>query len=162
MKFTFTEKSTLTLGQYPFNAPRQQMTNNKNLNESTLIYFYHMTFSADISLSNYQEALKLSTGDTDIPEFSMFFGNNRNAPALQDPIVCQDYFAKQKFRLTLEPKQTPNRLNAFFRGTLQQHAGLAGVGEINLTFTYYAQQITDDKYIAEFKKGYLKSQNGGY
>lgn len=154
MQFTFTEQAVLTIGEYPWEAERTIMTNNKNLNESTLIYFYDMTFSADIPILDYQKGLQLASGDNEIPEFSMFFESERNAPALQDPIVCQDYFTSQTYDLLLEPKQTPNKLNAFFRGKLQQHAGLAGIPAINLTFTFYATQITDDNYIQAFKEGY--------
>ncbi len=161
MQFTFTESAALSLGTYPFTAARTIMTNQKNLNNSTLIYFYDMTFSADIPLLDYQHALQLAAGTTDIPQFSMFFANNRNAPALQDPIVCQDYFNGQDYQLLVEPKQTPNTLTAFFRGTLLQTAALATVGNINLTFTFYAQQITDDNFIQEFKKGYPRSKYQG-
>lgn len=161
MQFSFTEKVDLVLGTYPMIAGRTPMINVKNLNESTLIYFYDMTFSADIPGLEYQKSLQLITGDTSIPNFNMFFQDNRNAPALQDPILLQNYFTAQDYQLLVEPKQTPNTLNAFFRGTLQQTAALAGVQSINMTFTFYAQQIVDDNYIQAFKQGYPKAPPQG-
>lgn len=162
MQFSFTEQVELSAGTYPMLAGRTPMINVKNLNESTLIYFYDMTFSVDIPQLDYQQALQLAAGGTDIPNFNMFFQDNRNAPALQDPILLQNYFNAQEYRLLLEPKQTPNTLNAFFRGTLQQTAALAGVQFVNLTFTFFAQQIIDDSFIQQFKQGYPRSKaNGG-
>lgn len=160
MQFSFTEVATLTLGEYPFEAERTVMTNTKNLNNSTLIYFYDMSFSADIPLLDYQNALQLASGDNEIPQFSMFMQSDRNAPVLQDPILCQDYFNGQDYQLLIEPKQTPNKLNAFFRGKLKQTAALAGISKINLTFTFYAQQITDDNFIQSFKQGYPRPTLG--
>ena len=45
MQFTFKQKATLTLGQYIFSPVRTDVTNNKNLNNSTLIYFRNFSFS---------------------------------------------------------------------------------------------------------------------
>ena len=52
------------------------------------------------------------------------------------------------------PRQLPNKLTGFFRGTLQQHAGLAGVSEINLTMNIWMQYITDDNFIKGLQKAY--------
>jgi len=161
MQFTYIQSAALTAGTYPFTASRGAMINAKNINAETLIYFYDMQFSADIGLLDYQQALKLAGGTTDVPRFSLFLESSRNAPVLQDPIYCQDYFDGQSYQLVIEPKQLPNAITAFFQGTLQQHAGLAGVTEINLIMTMFAQQITDDSYISEFKKGYPSSDYQG-
>lgn len=154
MKFSFTQQATLTLGNYPLTSTRALMTNQKNLNDSTLLYFYDMTFSADIPLQNYLDALQLSGGGNLIPKFYIFMGSNRNAPQFQDPIVCQDYFNGQHFPFVIEPKQTPNTLTAYFEGTINQTAALAGRQYINFTFSFYVTQITDDNFIHAFKQGY--------
>lgn len=157
MQFNLTQSAPLTLGQYPYTAVRTPMGNIKNLNESTLIEFYDMTFSADIPELDYQAALQLAGGGTSIPQFSMFLSSERNAPTLQDPIILNKYFTGQKYLMLIEPKQTPNVLTGFFRGTLQQTVDLAGITAINLTFQFYAQQITDEDYIAEVKRGYPRT-----
>jgi hypothetical protein len=150
----------LTLGQYPFTAARATMTGNKNLTDNTLYYIKAMSFSADIPKAYYQEAKKLSTGLTDIPTFSMFMQADANSPLLKDPIVLQDFFQDQEFKLLKEAKISPNRLSAFFRGTLNQTANLAGINEINLTMEVWVQEVTDDNFIDGLKLKYPRIARG--
>lgn len=154
LQFTFTQQATLTLGQYPFTAGRAAVGNNKNITDNTLLYFREMTFSADISLANYQIALQLAGGTVDIPRFSLFLTSEANAPVLVDPIQLDNYFNGQTFRRIVLPKQLPNTLSGFFRGTLQQHGGLAGVTEINLTMNMWVQAISDDNFVEAMKQKY--------
>lgn len=163
MQFTFVQKADLTLGEYPFTAGRATIGNNKNITDNTLLYIKAMTFSADIPILHYQEALQLATGDTDIPRFSVFLQSDSNAPIFIDPIQLSDYFDDQEYKKLVLPKQFPNRMSAFFRGTLQQTGNLAGVTEINLTINLWVQQISDDTFINGLKKKYPDLMNGeGY
>jgi hypothetical protein len=73
---------------------------------------------------------------------------------LTDPIDLGDYFNDQGYKKVLLLKQLPNNLTGFFRGTLQQHGGLAGVNEINLTMNIWVQAITDDAFIEGLKRHY--------
>lgn len=154
MQFTFTQQATLTLGQYPFTADKVVIGNNKNITDNVLLYIKAFTFSADIDLLAYQQSLKLSTGLTDIPTFSMFLQSDARAPVFVDPIQLGNYYTDQEYKKLLLTKQSPNELTAFYRGTLQQHAGLAGVTEINLSMDIWVQQITNDNFIEALKKNY--------
>jgi hypothetical protein len=119
-----------------------------------LLYIKAFSFSADIELLAYQNALKLSDGTVNIPRFSLFTQSDANAPVLTDPIDLGDYFNDQGYKKVLLLKQLPNNLTGFFRGTLQQHGGLAGVNEINLTMNIWVQAITDDAFIEGLKRHY--------
>jgi len=154
MQFTFTQSATLTLGQYPFTAAKAVVGNNKNLTDNAMIYIKAITFSADIDVQDYQTALKLSTGATDVPTFSMFLQSEARAPVFVDPIQLGNYYSNQEYKKLFLTKQAPNELTAFFRGTLQQHGGLAGVTEINLTMDVWVQQLTNDNFIEGLKKNY--------
>jgi len=156
MQFTFTQSATLTLGQYPFTGAAQVVENNKNITSNTLLYIKSVSFSADIDLLTYQQALKLSTGLTDIPVFHAFIQSDSRAPIFVDPIQLGNYYSNQEYKQIVIPKQDPNELTAFFRGTLQQHAGLAGVTEINLTMDLWVQQVTSNNFIEALRKNYPK------
>lgn len=154
MTFTFSQKADLTLGVYPFNSGRATMTGSGNFTGSTLILIRHISFSADIPILAYQQSLQLAGGTVDIPTFHAFLKSNANAPIFRNPIFLNDYFPLQPYILALDPRIKKDQLNAFFRGTLQQTAALAGITEINLSFKIYANEINDNRYIATFKRGY--------
>lgn len=157
MQFTFTQTATLALGVYPFDTGRAVMTGAKNFTGSTLILIRNISFSADISILNYQASLQLTGGTVNIPVFHTFLASGANVPILRNPILLRDYFTNQTYILALDPRRKKDQLNAFFRGTLQQTAALAGISQINLTFTIYANEINDNEYIKTFKKGYRGS-----
>jgi len=154
MQFTFTQSATLTLGRYPFVSEKAVVGNNKNLTDNVLVYIKEITFSADIELLAYQQALKLSTGATDIPTFSLFLQSEARSPIFIDPIQLGNYYSGQEYKKIFLSKQNPNELTGFFRGTLQQNAALAGVQEINLTMDIWVQQITNDNFIEAIRKNY--------
>lgn len=154
MQFTFTQSATITAGVYPFIASRSVMTGVRNFTGSTLILIRNISFSADIPVLDYQQSLQLLAGTTNIPTFHAFLASNANAPIFRNPILLRDYFNEQDYVLAMDPRRKNDKLNAFFRGTLQQTAALAGVNQINLTFTIYANEINDNQYIQTFKKGY--------
>jgi len=158
MQFTFTQSATLTLGQYPFTTGRAVMTGARNFTGSTLILIRNISFSADISVLDYQASLQLAGGAVNIPVFHAFLASGANVPILRNPILLRDYFTNQPYILSLDPRRRLDQINAFFRGTLQQTAALAGVNQINLTFTIYANEINDNQYIQTFKKGYSGSK----
>lgn len=162
IQFTFTQSADLTGGTYPFTAARAEVANNKNLNDNTLLFVRDITFQADIPVLDYQEAIKLAAGTTDIPTFQMFFQSDAQSPVLADAIQLGSYFENQVYKLLLAPKQEPNTLSAFFRGTLQQTAALAGIGEINLTMNVFVQYIQQDVFVELIKKGYPQIEGGRY
>jgi hypothetical protein len=90
----------------------------------------------------------------------MFMQADANSPLLKDPIVLQDFFQDQEFKLLKEAKISPNRLSAFFRGTLNQTANLAGINEINLTMEVWVQEVTDDNFIDGLKLKYPRIARG--
>ena len=67
MQILLTQSASLTAGQYIFNGGRTDITNNKNINDQGVYYLKSLSFSADIGLLDYQIAMKLSDGTTDIP-----------------------------------------------------------------------------------------------
>jgi len=154
MQITFKQSAGLTSGQYIFNGDRQVVGNNKNINDQGLYYIKSMTFSADVEQLAYQKALKLSSGEVDIPRFSLFMQSDTQAPAFKDPVQLGEYFSDQEFKKLILPRQQPNRLTGFFRGTLQQIAELSGVAEINLSVNIWIQYITDDNFIKGLHKQY--------
>jgi hypothetical protein len=162
MQFSFTQSATITLGQYPFTAARASMEGEKNLTDNSLIYIRSISFSADIPILDYQQALQLVGGSTDIPAFYMFLQSDANAPTLRDPIKLLNYFDNQDYKMLIEPKKLPNRLTAFFRGTLQQTGALAGITDINLNIDIYAQEIIDDNFVAAIKAGYPALCENGF
>lgn len=154
MQFTFTQSATLTLGQYPFVGDREEVGNNKNITDNTMMFIKAITFTADIPEIDYQQALQLTGGTNVIPNFSLFLTSDSNAPILTDPIQLGSYFNDQEYKKIVYPKQFPNILSGFFRGTLQQTGALAGVNEINLTMNMWVQAITDDAFIESVKRAY--------
>ena len=156
MQFTFTQSASLTVGIYPFTGAAVEVGNNKNLTDNTLLYIKAVSFAADIPVLDYQQAIKLAAGTTDVPRFSMFLQSESRAPIFVDPIQLGDYIDDQEYKLLKMTKQDPDYLTAFFRGTLQQTAALAGIIEINLTMNVWVQAITDDNFIHGLRLKYPK------
>lgn len=168
MQFSLTQTAVLDLGTYKFldaagGNPLQKtvMDNTKNITDNSLIYIYSISFSADIPVLDYQQALQLSGGTVDIPTFQTFLESDADSPQFKDPILLKNYFEDQSYRLVLNPKQDPNQIKGLFSGQLQQTFALAGISEINFTFDMYAQEIVDDNFIAAFKQQYPDITNGG-
>ncbi len=161
MQFVFTEKAEITNGTYPFTGNKEIVDNNKNITDNTLLYIKAMSFSADIEKKDYQQALKLADGSTNIPSFSCFMQSDAQAPIFVDPIKLGDYFDDQEYKKIVLPKQFPNNISAFFRGTLKQTGALAGVTEINLTMNIWVQQITDIAFIDGLRQAFPRIDDGG-
>jgi len=154
IQFTFKQTATLTLGQYPFLAERTELTPQKNITDNILLYFKSISFSADIPLLSYQEALQLAGGTLNVPKFSPFLKSEHNALMYENPLELNNYFSDQEFKLLKLPKQKPNRFTGYIKGTLQQTAALAGYEKINITIQMFGQSITDDNFIAALKRDY--------
>jgi len=154
MQFTFSQSASLVGGTYPFLGDRAVMTGAANFTGSTLILIRNISFAADIPVLDYQQSLQLLAGGVDVPTFHVFSASNANAPLFRNPILLYDYFQEQDYVLAHDPRREDDQYNAFFRGTLQQTAALAGITNINLLITIYADEINDNKFISQFKKQY--------
>lgn len=165
LQFTWTQTGTLALGVYPFTlAAKDRMANNVQLTDNSLIYIRNISFYADVPELDYQQALKLAGGTVDIPRLSIYMEGNAGVPILRVPIELGNYFREQSYRLLVMPKFTPNFLLAAIEGTLQQHAGLAGFNEVNISVELFCQEIIDDNFIANITREYpaLKAGEGVY
>lgn len=161
MQWTFSQSATLTLGQYPFTGARAVVNGAKNITDNSLLYIKSASFSADISILDYEKAIQLPGGTVDVPRFSLFMDSEANAPLFRDPIQLLNYFNDQEYKLLAEPRTSSgedtivkNRLSGFFRGTLQQHANLAGISAITLNMVVYIQEIIDGNFINALKLKY--------
>jgi len=160
LQFTYTQQAALALGTYPFVIAKTAVANNAQLTENTLIYLRDISFYADIPALDYQAALKLAAGGVDIPRLSLYMEGNAAVPLLRTPIELGNYFREQSFRMLIPSHVTPNNLLASVQGTLQQHAGLAGIAEVNITVELYCQEIVDDDFIKAIKRKYPALQEG--
>lgn len=161
MQFSLTQQAILSAGTFQFlqsaggnPVTPADLANNKNITENSMILIYDFSFAADIPVLDYQQALQLGAGTTDIPNFNLFLKSDAGSPQLKDPIELYNYIDKQQYILALTPKISDNAFRGFFRGSLQQTAALAGLNEINFTINFYAQEIVDDNYIHTFKQNY--------
>lgn len=161
IQFVHTQQAVLNAGTYPLALNKVTMQNTVQLSDNSLIYIRDMSFYADIERDNYQRALQLAAGTVDVPRLSLYFSGNASNPILRNPVFLGDYFRNQPYRLLKMPKATPNTIDAAIQGTLQQHAGLAGIAQINLTVEVYCQEIVDDAFIAAVTKKYPQVQNEG-
>lgn len=160
MQFSLTQTGSLVLGQYVFSEPRINMSGTKNIRPSTLIYLRSISFSADIPVLDYQGALQLAGGGTQVPKLNMFLTSDANSPTLRDPILLDNYFSSQDYRMIIEPTKIPVVMSAYIEGVLQQTAALAGITEINMSVDIYAQSIEDKNFIRAFKAQYPEVING--
>lgn len=162
IQFIHTQQAALTLGTYPFLLNKTVMTNsNSQLTDNSLIYIRDISFYADVPVLDYQRALKLAAGTVNIPRLSLYMGGNAGVPMLRNPVYLGDYFREQSYRLLIMPKFTPNDILASINGTLQQHAGLAGIVEINITVELFCQEIVDDAFIEAVTRKYPQIKNQG-
>lgn len=161
MQFSLSQTATLLLGEYKFldasSDPLEatELNGSKNITESSLLMFYDVSFSTDIPILDYQQALNLS-GTNDIPQFFLFLKSDAGSPQLKDPLLLQNYLDRQKYILTIDPKVSDNSITGFFRGKLAQTAALAGISTIDFTISFYVQEITDEQYIQAVKDGFIR------
>ena len=158
MQFSMSQTARLDFGVYKFldasgnPLGRTQLNGTKNITESSLLFFYDVSFSADIPILDYQQALNL-TGANDIPQFFLFLKSDAGSPQLKDPLLLQNYLERQRYILAIDPKVSNNSITGFFRGELAQTAALAGISVIDFTISFYVQEVTDEAYIKAFKHG---------
>jgi len=161
IQFIHTQQGALALGTYPFVIAKVVMQNTIQLSDNSLIYIRNISFYADVPELDYQLALQLAAGTVNIPRLSIYFSGNASVPLLRNPIFLGNYFREQDYRILVRPKVTPNTIQAAIEGTLQQHGGLAGIGQINLTAEVYCQEIVDDNFVSAVTKKYPAIENGG-
>jgi hypothetical protein len=155
IQFTYAQSAALTLGQYPFLAAvKNVMGYNGNITSNALYYLRNLSFACDIPELDYQQALKLAGGTVNIPRFNMFFSKDAHSPIIPNALQLNQFFDGIDFKQTFSPRVLPNDLKGNITGTLQQTANLAGVNEINATVELFFQEITDDNFIAHFRKRY--------
>jgi hypothetical protein len=161
IQFTYEQKADLTLGTYPFLLDSKSvMNNNTQLTDNSLIYIRNVSFYADIPQIDYQQALQLAAGTTNVPQFSMYMEGNAGSPILRNPIQLGNYFREQDYKLLIMPKYNPNNLLGAVSGTLQQTAALAGYSEINITIEFFCQEIVDDAFIEAITRKYPALKDG--
>jgi len=161
IQFVYTQQAVLALGVYPMVLAKVAMQNTAQLSDNSLIYIRDISFYADVPELDYQMALQLVGGGVNIPRLSIYFSGNASVPLLRNAIFLGNYFRRQNYRMLARPKVTPNTIQAAIEGTLQQHAGLAGIGQVNLTVEIYCQEIVDDSFIAAITRKYPAIENGG-
>lgn len=161
IQFIHTQQGALALGVYPFVIAKAAMQNTIQLSDNSLIYIRNISFYADVPELDYQMALQLAAGTVNIPRLSIYFSGNASVPLLRNPVFLGNYFREQDYRMLVRPKVTPNTIQAAIQGTLQQHGGLAGIGQVNLTVEIYCQEIVDDNFVSAITKKYPAIENGG-
>jgi len=174
IQLSLSQSASLSFGQYVWNntnAPKTILVGSAQITQSTLLYIKSISFSADIPELDYQKALEITStvlangttaGQNQIPSYFKFLSSDAKSPTLRSPILCQQFFTDQEYKLLVEPKTRPNDVLGFFRGALQQTGALAGINTITLTAEFYVQTVEDRNFINALKNQYPALDKSGY
>lgn len=137
-------------GQYTWNIQNlQSFQPSFNLENNALYVISSVSFSCDVSVLDYQAAVNV------LPSLQLHQGGEGFAPLLRQRIALPTFLDQQEFVQPFISKHRPNELKWSLTGSVTQTAALIGKAELNAAVMIVAYEITDDKFVAEFK------QNGG-
>lgn len=147
IKYIYQQTVTLVAGLYTFALARADFTPLKNINNSTMLYIRHMSFSCNVPEDAYVDAMSTTM------QFRTFLRGDASAPVFRNPLSLTKYDTfpwEQLINIT----KSNNRLRGNVNGVLTQNAALVGVLTITATIEMYVQEITDRKFIKAAMKDY--------
>lgn len=171
IQFVFTWRRPIQALQYIWDRRLKfRAYPNVDIQRDFLYYFYAFSFSADISVLDYQGAIDITplAGAGNFPDasifplFHLYLEGDAGAPILRQPLALPTYYSDIDFRKWKAPRTTSdagsgsntmhnsltgeqvNHLKASFEATLTQTPNLIGKQYINLILTLFAQEITSD------------------
>jgi hypothetical protein len=143
-----------------------------------LYHFYAFSFSADISVLDYQSAIEVldqgAAGNepnaNTLPTFSLYLEGAGKSPILRQPLGLPSYYANIDFRSWLKARtasgtgsagnnlnsltgEQVNNLKGGFQATLEQTPALIGKQNINMIMTLFAQEINSDTQSRRLSEG---------
>lgn len=122
----------------------------RHLGENTLYFIRNITFLADISQNDFPDAIVIA------PRFRLYKQSSLEAMILREPLIMPSFLENFDYRIAVFTSDSLDELLGSFRGQLVQTAALTGVTDITLTCVLSAQEVIDDGFLKNFKKGYPK------
>lgn len=153
IQFVYGSTANLAAGTYVWNDSPSVLTPVRPLMVNSIYFFRSITMTADI------EELDFTANTTTTPQFQMYLKSNAKTVLFREPVLMAKYLQNYDFRFAWNTKQQGDQLYASFKGTLKQGAALVGVASIKLTAIISCQEITNDQFIALFKKEYPVAVN---
>lgn len=156
--FTYRQTASLAAGSYTFtNGTKAVFTPSRPIQGNVLYIFWTMDFAMDIAEQDYLGAI------TTLPQFSMYLQSDASAPAFREPIPLSKYFSTMPYALAIlgndllsSQAQAAqgflfNRLLGGIDGVLNQTSALLGKATVTATVVFSVQEISEAKFIAEFR-----------
>jgi len=144
--------NTPTAGLYDFGVAANESVSFLELNPSHLYFLSILNFSANVPVSAYLENIET------IPNLDLRLSLG-GAQLYQQGYPLVSYLDNNEISIFFWTDRKGDTLIGNFNGTLSQNASLSGIASIIAQAALNIHEITDHKYIAEFK-GQTK-QNGG-
>ena len=148
IEFTYQSSATVNGGIYTWSDPPTALTPDRPIMVNSLYYFRSITLSANV------EELDFTSNVGTIIKFQTYLKSNAKVVLFREPIFMVKFFQNFDYRLAWNTKQQNDKLYASFNGTLNQGASLIGKRDITLTAVISCQEVTDDRFVSYFKKGY--------
>lgn len=168
IQFVFRNNAPIVALQYTWlPADKRRPYPIVDIQRDFLYYFYAFTFSADISVLDYQGAIDIvaiaaAPDGYTIPKFSLYLEGASTAPILRQPLGLPSFYSDVDYRKYMKPRtasstgsfnntikqltgEQVNNLKGSFEGVLNQTPNLIGKQSINLIMTFFAQEITSDE-----------------
>lgn len=157
--FTFRQSAAVVAGSYTFPQTTTIAFNPSRPIQPNILYMFDtVTFAFDIDENDYFGAISVQ------PQFSMYLQSDSNAPTLREPLQLAKYFPALPYRLAVMGSELlgasdntalqgfqSNRLLGNVTGTLLQTPALLGKVSVTAILIFTVQEISDNRYIEEFK-----------
>jgi len=156
IQFTYTSSAPLVAGAYVWSDGPTPLVPDRPLMENSLYYFRSITFAANLEELDFTSSVTtdLTTGNPLYPKFQMYLKSRAKTILFREPILMVKYLQNFDYRYTWITQMKNDQLFASFNGSLTQGPALIGVTSIKLQAVISAQEIVDERFIAQFKKGY--------
>lgn len=156
--FTYSQAAAIISGAYTFTNVKGAFTPSRPIQPNILYMFDTMDFAMDIDQGDYFGAIST------LPQFSMYLQSDASSPSLREPMQLTKYFTTLPYKLaimgsellgvsdqpTLQGFQN-NRLLGGISGVLTQTPALLGKVSITAILVFAVQEISDHRFIADFK-----------
>lgn len=163
-QLVFRISAPLTLGKYEWTDQIKVIASpNVDVQDSYLYLIYGYSFSADVSVLDYQAAIDIaapgSTVVTPPPSFQLYLQSDSSGPILRQSLGLPTFYDSVDYRKWRKPRNafgngsditavTMKGQDTFlgsFRAKLTQTPSLIGKTRINLIMTMYVQEVKQDE-----------------
>lgn len=149
VQFVYSSTETIVLGKYTFNDDPTAFAVARPILANGLYFFRNISLTADVSELDYTTNLETPL------KFYFFLKSDSKTSLYREPIQMDKFYNQFDFPFFWRRHTKDDILYGAVRGVIDQGVNLVGKTSVTVKAIISAQEITNERYVADFvKDGY--------